>query len=42
MESLSDDADIYIVEISSYQLDYTNMLNLLTGVITNITPDHLR
>jgi len=41
MESLNDDADLYIVEISSYQLDYTNNLNLLTGVITNITPDHL-
>ena len=41
MESLNNDADIYIVEISSYQLDYTNNLNLLTGVITNISPDHL-
>ena len=41
MDSLSDDADVYIVEISSYQLDYTNKINLLTGVITNITPDHL-
>jgi len=41
MESLSDEAELYVVEISSYQLDYTNNLNLLTGVVTNITPDHL-
>jgi len=41
MESLSDEAELYIVEMSSYQLDYTNNLNLLTGVVTNITPDHL-
>ncbi len=41
MESLSDEAELYVVELSSYQLDYTNNLNLLTGVVTNITPDHL-
>ena len=41
MDSLSDEAELYIVELSSYQLDYTNKLSLLTGVITNITPDHL-
>ncbi|MDP6728159.1 MAG: UDP-N-acetylmuramoyl-L-alanine--D-glutamate ligase, partial [Gammaproteobacteria bacterium] len=41
MESLSDEAELYVVEMSSYQLDYTNNLNLLTGVVTNITPDHL-
>jgi len=41
MESLSDEAELYVVEMSSYQLDYTNSLNLLTGVVTNITPDHL-
>ena len=41
MESLQNDTDIYIVEISSYQLDYTNKLNLFAGLITNISPDHL-
>jgi len=41
MESLSDEAELYVVELSSYQLDYTNSLNLLTGVVTNISPDHL-
>ena len=41
MDSLSDEAELYVVELSSYQLDYTNKITLLTGVITNITPDHL-
>ena len=41
MDSLSDEAELYVVELSSYQLDYTNKLSLLTGVITNISPDHL-
>jgi UDP-N-acetylmuramoylalanine--D-glutamate ligase len=31
----------YVLELSSYQLDYTQNLELLTGVILNITPDHL-
>ena len=41
MECISDDAELYIVELSSYQLDYTNKLDLFAGVITNISPDHL-
>ncbi len=41
MTSLSEDAELYIVELSSYQLDYTSNLTLLAGVITNISPDHL-
>ena len=41
MESLSDSSELYIVELSSYQLDYTNKLNLFAGLITNISPDHL-
>ena len=41
MDSLSDEAELYVVELSSYQLDYTSKLSLLAGVITNITPDHL-
>jgi len=41
MDGLIDDAELYIVELSSYQLDYTNNIDLLTGVITNISPDHL-
>ncbi len=41
MESINDDAELYIVELSSYQLDYTNQLDLFAAVITNISPDHL-
>jgi UDP-N-acetylmuramoylalanine--D-glutamate ligase len=33
--------DYYILELSSYQLDYTQHLNLLTGAVLNITPEHL-
>ena len=41
LDCLEDDIDLYVVELSSYQLDYTKRLNLLTGVVLNITPDHL-
>jgi len=41
MDALSDDVDLYVVELSSYQLDYTNSLDLLAGLVLNITPDHL-
>ena len=41
LESISDTAELYIVELSSYQLDYTSELDLFAGVITNISPDHL-
>jgi UDP-N-acetylmuramoylalanine--D-glutamate ligase len=41
MDALSDDVDLYIVELSSYQLDYINSLDLLAGLVLNITPDHL-
>ncbi len=40
-DSLSDEVDYYVLELSSYQLDYTQNLELLTGVVLNITPDHL-
>jgi UDP-N-acetylmuramoylalanine--D-glutamate ligase len=33
--------DIFVVELSSYQLDYSNLLQLDYGVVLNITPDHL-
>jgi len=41
LECLSDKVEYYVLELSSYQLDYTQNLNLLTGVVLNITPDHL-
>ncbi|HIG89053.1 UDP-N-acetylmuramoyl-L-alanine--D-glutamate ligase [Candidatus Thioglobus sp.] len=41
LDCLDDRIDYYVLELSSYQLDYTNQLKLLTGVVLNITPDHL-
>jgi UDP-N-acetylmuramoylalanine--D-glutamate ligase len=41
LDCLDDTIDYYVLELSSYQLDYTQNLNLLTGVVLNITPDHL-
>ena len=41
MNALAGDVDLYVVELSSYQLDYTNSLDLLAGLVLNITPDHL-
>jgi len=41
LDCLDDTIDYYVLELSSYQLDYTQDLNLLTGVVLNITPDHL-
>ena len=41
LDCLDDAIEYYVLELSSYQLDYTQNLNLLTGVVLNITPDHL-
>ncbi len=41
LDCLDDQVEYYVLELSSYQLDYTNRLKLLTGVVLNITPDHL-
>ena len=41
LESISEDTDLYIIELSSYQLDYTSQLDLFAALITNISPDHL-
>ncbi len=41
LDCLDDTIEYYVLELSSYQLDYTQNLNLLTGVVLNITPDHL-
>lgn len=41
LDCLDDDVEFYILELSSYQLDYSKKLNLLTGVVLNISPDHL-
>ena len=41
LESIADDTDLYVIELSSYQLDYTSQLDLFAALITNISPDHL-
>lgn len=41
LDCLDDDIAYYVLELSSYQLDYTQNLRLFTGVVLNITPDHL-
>lgn len=35
------DTTVYVLEISSYQIDLTPMLNPTVGVMLNVTPDHL-
>jgi UDP-N-acetylmuramoylalanine--D-glutamate ligase len=35
------DADAYVLELSSYQLELSHILSLNTGILLNITPDHL-
>lgn len=41
LECLNDKVQYYVLELSSYQLDYTKQLNLFAGVVLNITPEHL-
>lgn len=35
------EADIYVLELSSFQLETTHSLNATTAVVLNISPDHL-
>ncbi|MDC9727012.1 MAG: UDP-N-acetylmuramoyl-L-alanine--D-glutamate ligase [Candidatus Thioglobus sp.] len=41
LDCLDDNIELYVLELSSYQLDYTKHLTLFTGVVLNISPDHL-
>lgn len=41
LDCLNEGVDYYVLELSSFQLDYTSELKLFTGVVLNITPDHL-
>ncbi|MBW5290812.1 MAG: UDP-N-acetylmuramoylalanine--D-glutamate ligase [Candidatus Ruthia sp. Asou_11_S2] len=41
LDCLSEKVEYYVLELSSYQLDYSRHLNLVAGVVLNITPDHL-
>jgi UDP-N-acetylmuramoylalanine--D-glutamate ligase len=35
------DVDVYVLELSSYQIDLTPTLNPDVGILLNLTPDHL-
>jgi UDP-N-acetylmuramoylalanine--D-glutamate ligase len=41
LDLLDPSAEIYVLELSSYQLDTTTALPLAAGAILNISPDHL-
>lgn len=41
LDLLSQPADMYVLELSSFQLESTSSLNSAAAVILNITPDHL-
>ncbi|ABL02493.1 UDP-N-acetylmuramoylalanine--D-glutamate ligase [Candidatus Ruthia magnifica str. Cm (Calyptogena magnifica)] len=41
LDCLNEKIEYYVLELSSYQLDYSHHLNLIVGVVLNITPDHL-
>ncbi|MCA1933786.1 MAG: UDP-N-acetylmuramoyl-L-alanine--D-glutamate ligase [Calditerrivibrio sp.] len=38
---LEENPDIYVLEMSSFQIDLLNKFNLYSACISNITPDHL-
>jgi UDP-N-acetylmuramoylalanine--D-glutamate ligase len=38
---LAPDAELYVLELSSYQLDTTESLELAAAAVLNVTPDHL-
>jgi UDP-N-acetylmuramoylalanine--D-glutamate ligase len=41
LELLAADAALYVLEISSFQLETTDSLRLKTAAVLNVTPDHL-
>jgi UDP-N-acetylmuramoylalanine--D-glutamate ligase len=41
LEILENKYEYLVLELSSYQLHYTNILNLDLAVILNIFPDHI-
>ena len=41
LDLLKAGTQLYILELSSFQLDATHSLNLKTAVVLNVTPDHL-
>ncbi|MGB5736647.1 MAG: UDP-N-acetylmuramoyl-L-alanine--D-glutamate ligase, partial [Thiohalocapsa sp.] len=41
LDILADDADIYVVELSSFQLETTDSLRLRAATVLNLSPDHM-
>ncbi|MGB5831257.1 MAG: UDP-N-acetylmuramoyl-L-alanine--D-glutamate ligase [Thiohalocapsa sp.] len=41
LEILSDDAELYVVELSSFQLETTHSLKLRAATVLNLSPDHM-
>ena len=41
LDLLDQDADIYVLELSSFQLERAGDLNLAVAAVLNLTPDHL-
>jgi len=37
----SEDTDLYVLELSSFQLETTKSLNAVAAVVLNVTPDHM-
>lgn len=41
LDLLSNDVDVYVMELSSFQLEATDQLNAKVATVLNISPDHL-
>ncbi len=41
LDLLSDDRDVYVLELSSFQLETVHRLNAAVAVVLNISPDHM-
>lgn len=41
LDLISDDCDLYVLELSSFQLERTSQLNAAAATVLNISPDHL-
>lgn len=41
LDLLKEDAEIYVLELSSFQLETTSSLEALASTVLNITPDHM-
>jgi len=41
LDLLKDDAEIYVLELSSFQLERTSQLNAVAATVLNVSADHL-